>query len=111
MSASANSNADITDFNEADMTKTSYCFDKSTEENYCSNDKEFYGPHAKIRAQLDYNYHRNYTKERQHFQDKIIKLYSGSIIWDSNGYIGTRPTKPWCVFTAGAMVSFEYGGV
>ena len=83
-----------------------YCLDKSTEENHCSNDMAFYGPYAKIRAQLDYSYHRNYTKERQLFQDKLIKKFSGSIIRDAKGYIGTRPTEPWCVFTAGAMVGF-----
>lgn len=63
----------------------------------------FYGPYADIRAKLDYNYHCNYTKERQQFQDTIIQKMSHAVIRDKDGWVGTTPTRPWIVFTAGAM--------
>jgi Zeta toxin len=53
---------------------------------------------------LDYSYHKNYTFERQRFQDSIIQEYlNDAVIKDENGEICTTPTKPWIVFTAGAM--------
>ena len=49
-------------------------------------------------------YHRNYTFERQKFQDSIIDFFlKAAIIKDKNGEVCTTPTEPWIVFTAGAM--------
>jgi hypothetical protein len=50
-----------------------YSYHKSTEENYASEDMYFYGDFADIRAQLDYSWHRNYTKQRQLFQDQLVR--------------------------------------
>mmetsp|Transcript_20562 Transcript_20562/g.31436 ORF Transcript_20562/g.31436 Transcript_20562/m.31436 type:complete len:405 (+) Transcript_20562:185-1399(+) len=80
-----------------------YSYLVSTETNWKSNDMKFYGPYADIRAKLDYNYHCNYTKERQQFQDIIIQKMSHAVIRDKDGWVGTTPTEPWIVFTAGAM--------
>jgi hypothetical protein len=38
---------------------------QSTQENYASSEKCFYGPYAEIRATLDSSYHGNYTRQRQ----------------------------------------------
>jgi len=77
---------------------------KSSEENHRSDDMKFYGKFASIRENLDYSYHSNYTKERQHIQDYIIEdMLESASITDVNGDICTTPEKPWIVFTAGAM--------
>ena len=79
-------------------------FLQSSEENHKADDMKFYGTFADIRATLDYSYHKNYTFERQRFQDAIIQEYlNDAIITDENGEICTTPTQPWIVFTAGAM--------
>jgi Zeta toxin len=79
-------------------------FLQSSEDNHKSDDMKFYGAFADIRATLDYTYHKNYTFERQRFQDAIIQEYlNDAIIKDENGEICTTPTQPWIVFTAGAM--------
>jgi len=83
--------------------KTSYNYEESTEWNYTAEHMYFFGIYQELRASLDYTYHQNYTKERQLFQDEIVKKYSSSIVWDEEGFIGSIPEKPWCVFTAGAM--------
>lgn len=76
----------------------------STEKNHYSSDMNFYGPYSHIRKTLDYNYHNNYTKERQWLQDAIINdMMSEAKITDVNGDVCTTPTEPWIVFTAGAM--------
>jgi hypothetical protein len=65
---------------------------------------DFIGKYSHIRKTLDYKYHANYTFERQHLQDAIISdMLDEAIILDVDGNIGTVPTKPWIVFTAGAM--------
>ena len=82
---------------------------QSSEDNHKSDDMEFYGPFAEIRQSLDYSYHRNYTFERQRFQDAIIREFLDAAVFrDRNGEICTTPTHPFAVFTAGAMyvVSF-----
>lgn len=77
---------------------------RSSEENNKSDDMNFYGQFAHIRATLDYSYHCNYTHERQRFQDSIIREYlEAAVIEDRNGEVCTTPTEPWIVFTAGAM--------
>jgi hypothetical protein len=79
----------------------------SSEENNKSDDWKFYGKYSHIRKTLDYNYHSNYTFERQMLQDMIISdMLHEAFILDENGNVGTVPTKPWIVFTAGAMVRF-----
>jgi len=76
----------------------------STEKNYEADTTEFYGPYARIRATLDYNYHGNYTKQRQYLQDRIVSEFMGQIIiQDKNGDLCTTATEPFIVFTAGAM--------
>lgn len=68
-------------------------------------DKQFYGPFREIRAGLDFDYHGNYSKSRQEFQDKIVeKLLDGTAVTDAtNGRVCKTPTEPWIVFTAGVM--------
>ena len=76
----------------------------STEENHSTYSMNFYGQFAHIRKTLDYNYHKNYTFERQRFQDAIIREFlKATLFTDENGDLGTTPTEPWLVFTAGAM--------
>ena len=77
---------------------------QSSEENHASDDMEFYGPFAEIRRSLDYSYHRNYTFERQVFQDAIVREFlEAAVVHGENGEVCTTPTQPWAVFTAGAM--------
>mmetsp|Transcript_14316 Transcript_14316/g.21193 ORF Transcript_14316/g.21193 Transcript_14316/m.21193 type:complete len:414 (-) Transcript_14316:100-1341(-) len=83
--------------------RQTYAYMKSTEENWRSDDEEFYGPYADIRASLDYTYHSNYKKDRQALQDNIVKQFLSSVIRDRDGFVCTTPTEPWIVFTAGAM--------
>jgi hypothetical protein len=76
----------------------------SSEENNSSGDMTFYGEFSHIRKTLDYTYHSNYTFERQKLQDAIISdMLDEAIILDVDGKVGTVPTEPWIVFTAGAM--------
>ena len=56
-----------------------YSYLKSTEENWQSDGKEFYGPYAEIRASLDYTYHSNYKRERQALQ--VSKVFCFGIIY------------------------------
>jgi predicted kinase len=73
----------------------------SSEENHLADDMEFYGPFAKIRKTLDYSFHRNYTFERQHFQDAIIREFLEAAEESSgqNRKGCDRPTRPWAIFT------------
>ncbi|CAJ1913409.1 unnamed protein product [Cylindrotheca closterium] len=76
----------------------------SSEENNASDDMTFFGKFSHIRKTLDYTYHSNYTFERQHLQDRIIiDMLDDAFIFDADGKVGTVPTEPWIVFTAGAM--------
>lgn len=76
----------------------------SSEENNASDDMNFYGKFSHIRETLDYKYHSNYTFERQNLQDAIVSdMIDSAIITDVDGKIGSVPTEPWIVFTAGAM--------
>lgn len=77
---------------------------QSSEDNHKSNDRKFYGPFADTRATLDYSYHKNYTCDRQLFQDAIINEFlNDAVLKDENGEVCTTPTMPWIVFTAGAF--------
>jgi len=81
-----------------------FSIEKSTEEIHASKDMYFYGPYAHIRRTLDYSYHCNYTRERQLLQDAIIADFMTTPkIVDADGQVGTTPTEPFIVFTAGAM--------
>eukprot|EP00934_Nitzschia_sp_Nitz4_P008893 Nitzschia sp. Nitz4//scaffold3_size479765//382355//384413//NITZ4_000162-RA/size479765-augustus-gene-1.622-mRNA-1//-1//CDS//3329550944//8883//frame0 len=76
----------------------------SSEDNNRSDDMCFYGKYSHIRQSLDYTYHANYTFERQKLQDAIItNMLDSVVIVDLDGRIGSVPTEPWIVFTAGAM--------
>lgn len=68
---------------------------ESSEDNHAADDMEFYGPFASIRRTLDYSYHKNYTFERQHFQDAIIREFLNG----ATGEEGSIPSRPWAVFT------------
>jgi len=76
----------------------------SSEENNQSDDLNFYGKFSHIRETLDYQYHSNYTFERQKLQDAIVDdMLDAAIFLDVDGKIGSVPTEPWIVFTAGPM--------
>lgn len=76
----------------------------SSEENNRSDEMVFFGKYSHIRKTLDYSYHSNYTFERQKLQDAIVSdMLDSAFIFDADGNIGTTPTTPWIVFTAGAM--------
>lgn len=78
---------------------------QSSEENHKSDELKFYGRFAHIRKTLDYNYHSNYTFERQRFQDTIIvEFLNAAIIKDKDGELCTTPTEPWLCFTAGKLL-------
>ena len=83
---------------------TAYNLSKSTAENYGTSEMAFMGTHARIREGLDYQYHTNYTPERQETQDRIIATsLSTQVIDTKTGEVSSRPRRPWIVFTAGAM--------
>ncbi len=53
-----------------------YDYTKSTEENYAAVggvDDGFHGNYAVIREKLDYQFHKNYTRDRQLWQDQLIQ--------------------------------------
>lgn len=92
-------------FSESYTIPSYFSFDLSTQENYGEEEREFHGPFKEIRANLDFDYHGNYKKERQVFQDRIImKMLNKTAVTDSvTGYVCKTPTEPWMVFTAGTM--------
>mmetsp|Transcript_43325 Transcript_43325/g.79300 ORF Transcript_43325/g.79300 Transcript_43325/m.79300 type:complete len:442 (+) Transcript_43325:207-1532(+) len=55
----------------------------------------FVGENVAIRKSLDYSYHGNYTKNRQLFQDALIK---SNVLLNGSG-----SDKPWYVLTCGPM--------
>ncbi|CAM9528062.1 unnamed protein product [Choristocarpus tenellus] len=73
-----------------------YDFSKSTQENYLSfpGDRRSFGRYAWARASRDFDYHGNYIRARQEFQDSLVRNVVGS---------SSRKDHPWIVFTAGAM--------
>ncbi|KAL7540760.1 hypothetical protein ACHAWF_006776 [Thalassiosira exigua] len=93
-------------FSRSEEVPAYYSVDLSTQENYGVEHREFWGPFRDIRAQLDYDYHGNYVRDRQEFHDKIVeKLLDGATVRDeANGLTCKTPTEPWIVFTAGTMV-------
>jgi len=91
-------------YHDGDCSIFQFSIDKSTEEIHASNDSYFYGPYAHIRKSIDYSYHSNYSRERQLLQDAIIADFTTTPkVVDVDGQVGTTPTEPFLVFTAGAM--------
>ena len=89
---------------QASAASTAYNLSKSTAENYGTSEMAFMGPYARIREGLDYQYHTNYTPERQETQDRIIATsLSTQVIDTETEKVSSRPRRPWIVFTAGAM--------
>jgi hypothetical protein len=76
------------------LTPEEYDFSKSTAENYKDKGENTFGKFADIRDTLDFDYHGNYTRDRQIFQDVLLQNVTGA---------GHRYDSPWIVFTAGAM--------
>ena len=73
-----------------------YDYTKTTNDNYgCSaTPRVYYGDYVDIREGRDYNYHVNYVKERQLWQDAVVK----SVV------VRTEPqVQPWVVYTCGPM--------
>lgn len=92
-------------FSTAQPIPSFFSLDMPTQENYGTENKQFYGPFKEIRSSLDFDYHGNYSKSRQEFQDLIVeKLLDGTMVYDStDGRVCKTPTEPWIVFTAGVM--------
>jgi len=92
-------------FADSFIIPTYFSFQLSTQENYGEEDRDFRGPFKEIRANLDFEYHGNYKKERQAFQDRIImKMLDKPAVTDSvTGLVSKTPTEPWIIFTAGTM--------
>jgi len=75
-------------------TPANYDFTQPTSENYKADDREFSAEFAHLRKNVDYAYHNNYTKERQCWQDEVIK---------STVVRSSEQPAPWLVFTCGPM--------
>lgn len=75
-----------------------YDWGHSTEDNYRSEERKFFGKFQKIRQRLDYEYHSNYSRGRQRLQDSIIDY-----LLSSTGRERNTPSTPWIIFTAGVM--------
>lgn len=74
-----------------------YDWSTSTEDNY--KVAHFTGPHAELRAFLDYTWHCRYSEARMEVQDKFIDEVA-------TGHGALRDgLLPWVVFSAGAMGS------
>ncbi len=103
-------------------TSIKFTLNHSTHSLYEISEKSFYGPYAHIRRDLDYNYHKNYSKERQWLQDSIIdkllnEIVSGEqtddseirsddkIQSDPRELLCSMPINPWLVYVAGTSGS------
>ncbi len=65
--------------------------------------KLFYGRYQNLREKLDYNFHQNYSRERQIFQDELInKLLKINTEKKTNKPI-TVANNPRLIYTAGCM--------
>jgi hypothetical protein len=73
---------------------------ESTEAHNGVDTKEFYGPYAHLRRELDYTYHTNYRKERQWLQDSIIEDMLDNV---TDNALCIHPTEPWFIYTVGAQ--------
>lgn len=61
----------------------------------------FYGKYIKQRKELDYTFHKIFSKERQLLQDNIIDRFLNKL--DCKSCILGNGLKPLLIFTAGAM--------
>jgi len=109
-------------------TSVHFSIQHSTDSLYETPEEEFYGPYAHIRRELDYEYHKNYTKQRQWLQDSIIdKLLNEIVTGDhheqekisllkeapSNIHANSSsvqnlcsvPVNPWLIYVAGTEKS------
>ena len=77
-----------------------YDWSEPTSVNYRSDDKNFYGPYASVRATMDYDFHVNYVRDRQAIQDSLITEALGER-WGLDQ--ASNAHAPWMVFTCGAM--------
>ena len=75
-----------------------YDFARSTEDNYGSTERcGFVGRHAKLRSRLDYEYHKYYSRTRQHVQVwPHIPPGSHVACVSSHGRVGRRRTSRAC---------------
>lgn len=90
--------------NNGFCVKDSFDYNKTTEQNYCTEKVEYVGRYCEFRKVLDYSYHKHYTPERQLLQDKIMALFNSTVVRDMNtGQLCERPDVNWIVFTAGPM--------
>ena len=98
-------------FNRRGSVRRRFSVAASTEDNYGTSSDKFIGRFAHIRSTLDYSYHKNYTFERQRFQDSILQEYlQGAVIRDAEtGIACSTPEEPWIVFTAGVSDSKCFG--
>mgnify|MGYP005845533119 CR=1 FL=1 len=85
--------------------------DLSTEDNYRANlgpedEGALAGNFVDIRREIDYNYHKVYSRDRQLFQDALVESMLGlTTVSEEGGDPCRKPERNWIVFTAGVMVS------
>jgi len=73
----------------------SFDYTRSTRDNYICDDCEHVGKFRAIRSRLDASYHGIYCVERQALQDTLID--------DATRHVKGGQSRPWIIFTAGAM--------
>ena len=96
--------SDLKNSNNIFGVNDTYDYNKTTEDNYCTNKIEYVGRYSELRKILDYTYHKHYTPERQLLQDKLMALFNSTVVRDMNtGQLCERPDVNWIVFTAGPM--------
>jgi len=83
-------------------------FNRSTEDLYralTDNVGIHYGKYRHIRSNLDYSFHKSYSRERVVFQDRIIEsmLDENDSAFAKPGQNCTRKSQSWLIFTAGSM--------
>ena len=69
---------------------------ESTEQTYGNGRLEFFGSYCEARRLMDYTYFKNYTQERQLFQDTIISKY-----FLNKDILDKKQCKPWIIFMCG----------
>jgi len=83
-------------------------FNLSTEDVYQQASAQqmiFHGKYKQIRSQLDYSFHKSYSRKRVFFQDQVIDsmLDENEFVLFQSAQNCTRVSRPWLIFTAGAM--------
>lgn len=77
----------------------SYNWERSTEDNFRSNDLDFHGNFTSNRRHLDYEYHSHYCSSRQLLQDSIIE----GLLFADNISADNASCDQWIIFSAGVM--------